>query len=78
MADDIDRAQEREQYDRTQAIAAAQVRIAASFVPRDPSVERECIDCGLEIEAERLRVLRVTSRCARCAHIHELQYRDRG
>ena len=71
-------AQECEQHDRDAAIAAVQARYAASMTPRAPAVERDCIDCGLEIEAERLRVLRVTSRCARCAHIHALQYHDRG
>lgn len=71
MADDIDRAQEREQQDRDRALAAMQARIDASFEPRDPRIDDECIDCEQAIEPERLRVLgRGTSRCSTCAHDH--------
>lgn len=75
MADDIDRAQEREQFDRDLALRAAQERIAASFRPRDPSVANVCIQCEQPIEPERLRALSGrTSRCASCAQIHAQQY----
>ena len=75
MADDIDRAQEREQHDRELAIRAAQLRVEESFAPRDPSVAGLCIDCDEAIEPERLRVLSFrTSRCASCAHLHAKQF----
>jgi RNA polymerase-binding transcription factor DksA len=73
MADDVDRAQEREQQQRDEAIA--RIRIALSHVPRDPRVDDDCIDCGHAIEPERLRVLVSTSRCARCAHALEVLHR---
>jgi RNA polymerase-binding transcription factor DksA len=75
VADDIDRAQEREQQDRDRAILAAQSRVEESFKPRDPSVANFCIDCDEAIEPERLRALSFkTSRCASCAHLHAKQY----
>lgn len=75
MADDIDRAQEREQLDRDLALRAQQERVAASFQPRDPRVASLCIDCDAPIEPERLRALAMkTSRCAACAQIHAKQY----
>jgi len=72
VADEIDRAQELEQQERDEAIRRA--RIAASFEPRDPAVENECIDCEGPIEPERRRLLN-TSRCANCAHVHEAYHR---
>lgn len=73
MTDEVDRAQELEQQQRDEAIRRA--RIAASFTPRDPSVETECIDCAGEIEPERLRVLKTTARCAECAQLLEQKHR---
>ena len=79
MADDIDRAQEREQLDRDLALRAAQERIAASFTPRDPSVASFCIDCDGSIEPERLVALNhKTSRCAECARLFEVMFRNAG
>jgi len=70
MIDDVERGQEAAQQFTDDAIAAARARIAASFEPRDPAVERQCIDCDAEIEPERLQALGKTSRCAACAHEH--------
>ncbi len=79
MADDIDRAQEREQLDRDMALRAAKERIAASFTPRDPRVADFCIECDNPIEPERLAALnRKTSRCAECARAHEAMFRRAG
>lgn len=76
MTDDMDRAQAREQFDRDQALAAQQARIAESFKPRDPSVSSLCIDCDEPIETERMRVLRGSAcRCLSCAEAYEQRMR---
>lgn len=75
MADEIDRAQEREHNDRELALSAQRERIAASFAPRDPRASENCIDCERPIEPERLRVVRSTSRCAACAREYEAKSR---
>lgn len=74
MADDIDRAQEVEQQHRDAAIERQRARIAQSFIARDPSMDRICIDCDGEIEPARLAAIS-TSRCIECARIFE--QRDR-
>lgn len=77
MTDDIDRAQESEQKDRELALRLARERIEASFVPREKGVDGVCIDCGYDIEPERLDALaRKTSRCAQCAK--DFEHRMRG
>lgn len=68
MSDVVDQAQELEQQQRDAAIH--RVRVAQSFVPRDPRVNANCIDCGNAIEPERLRLIS-TCRCAHCAHAWE-------
>ena len=78
MADEIDRAQEREHNDRELALAAQRERIAASFAPRDPKASTDCIDCEQPIEKQRLLVVRSTSRCAACARIYEDAIRRTG
>ncbi|MEI7036451.1 TraR/DksA C4-type zinc finger protein [Fulvimonas yonginensis] len=76
MNDDIDRAQEQQQRDNDMALQRVRERIAASFQPRDASVDGTCIDCDDAIEPERLKVLAgKTSRCASCAHDHEQRTR---
>lgn len=68
MADDIDRAQEREQIDRDLALKAHAARIAASFEPVDPALAGFCMDCEQPIEPARLQALRgATVRCSGCA-----------
>jgi DnaK suppressor protein len=37
-----------------------------------------CVDCGLGIEFERLKVFPVTTRCARCARHHEKTHAHEG
>lgn len=75
MADDIDRAQAREELDRDFALAAMQRRIAASFAPRDGAVDGTCLDCAEPIEPARLAVLRGC--CSRCIGCQE-QWEKRG
>lgn len=74
MADDMDRAQERDQHDRDAAIRAALLKIEAAFAPRDTAVDGLCIDCDEAIEPERLAVIR-TARCADCARQNEQRMR---
>lgn len=76
--DSADQAQLLEERERQQSIAARsthaarEARIAASFEPADPSIEKLCIDCDEPIESERLEALRgCTSRCIQCARIYE-------
>lgn len=71
MIDVVDRAQELEERQREEAIA--RVRVAHSFVPRDPRDSEDCLDCGKPIEPERLRTLN-TSRCRACAHTHAKRF----
>lgn len=74
--DSIDGVPDLEERERQGGLAALKARIAASHQPRDPSVERTCIDCGDPIEPERWKALRgCTSRCASCAHDHEQRMR---
>lgn len=76
MADDMDRAQNREQVDRELALRAHAARIAASFEPVNPASAGFCMDCDGPIEPRRLQVLRgATSRCSDCAHAHEQRMR---
>jgi RNA polymerase-binding transcription factor DksA len=77
--DEIDRAQEREQIDRELALNAARARVAASFEPRDASVDGRCIDCGNAIEPGRLAALQgCCSRCIECAQRNEQVLRGRA
>lgn len=80
MADDIDRAQDREQTDRDLALKAQAARIAASFEPIDPAQAGFCIDCEQPIEAARLQALRgATVRCSACARDFEARMtREQG
>jgi RNA polymerase-binding transcription factor DksA len=71
MMDAADQAQAIDERERDALIA----RIAQSHLPRDASVDAECIDCGKPIEPKRLRALGATSRCAACAHRLEKRYR---
>lgn len=76
MTDDMDRAQAQEAFDRDVALQNTAARIAAAMAPRDRGVDRRCIDCPQQIEDERWIALRgCTSRCARCAQLHERQAR---
>jgi RNA polymerase-binding transcription factor DksA len=75
IMDEVDRAQEAEEAERERALKAVRDRIAASFVPRDPRVGNDCIDCGSPIEQDRLKVLHRTARCAACAHMFERLHR---
>lgn len=77
MTDDIDRAQERDAYDRDRAVAAALARIAASRLPHDATVDGQCIDCEQPIEPARLAALaHKTSRCLHCATAYEQRSKD--
>lgn len=79
MTDNIDRAQALEAFDRDVALDNQLARIAASFTPRDASVDGVCIGCGDEIGAARMAALRgCTSRCADCASRHERTDRRRA
>lgn len=72
MADDIDRAQDREQTDRELALKAQAARIAASSEPIDPAQAGFCIECEQPIEPARLQALRgATVRCSACARDFE-------
>lgn len=73
MADEVDRAQAREEHDRALALAAHQARAAAAA---QASPDGLCIQCGEDIEPARLDALRgATSRCIECATAHELRMR---
>ena len=70
--DEMDIVQEREQRDRDHAIAVARARIAASFAPRDTSVDGACITCGSPIDPARIAALRgCVSDCIECARVRE-------
>jgi len=61
--DDIDRAQEREQFDRDNAIRAIRQRLATA-----PNNDGRCIECGDEIEPRRLAAIGPSCRlCYPCA-----------
>jgi RNA polymerase-binding transcription factor DksA len=76
MADDMDRAQTLDSFDRDVAVANTQARIAAALSPRDMTLDGICIDCDLPIEPARLAALRgTTSRCADCARQFEQRTR---
>lgn len=77
MIDAIDQAQRAEEQDRAVALERHRQRVAESYEPRRPGIEALCIDCDEPIESERLHVLAgKTSRCASCAHDHELRLRS--
>jgi RNA polymerase-binding transcription factor DksA len=67
----MDQAQASEERDREFALRMMRLRIAESFRPRSGGVDGQCIDCENPIEPERMRALRVTSRCSSCAQDHE-------
>lgn len=76
MADDMDRAQTLDGFDREIAVSNVQARIAAANTPRDVSVDGLCIECDLPIETARLAALRgTTCRCADCARQFEQRAR---
>lgn len=77
MADDMDRAQAMDSFDREVALSNLRTRLrAAAVLPRDTSVDKECIDCEQPIERKRLIALRgTTSRCADCAKQFEQRVR---
>ncbi len=72
LADDIDRAQEREQFDRELALAAA--RRAPASTPDDGC----CVECGEAIEPARIKALGGTQLCAHCARMQEARARMHG
>lgn len=72
--DEADRAQAAEERDRAIALENALRRIPA--ITRASMDDTTCTDCELPIEAERLRVLPGSIRCALCAH--EAAQRERG
>jgi phage/conjugal plasmid C-4 type zinc finger TraR family protein len=65
MADDADRAQE-----QAETMEALRLKYAA---PRRPFTRAsyDCVDCGEEIEAIRLRALPTALRCVFCQTEHE-------
>ena len=76
MTDDMDRAQQLDGFDRDVALTNTRARIAAAREPRDPAIDRQCIECDQPIEAARLTALRgATSRCADCARQFEQRMR---
>lgn len=76
MIDDADRAGVVIQAEHDARERALMDRLSAAHAPRDPSVDRFCIDCEGEIEPERWKALRgATSRCAACAHDYERRER---
>lgn len=76
MTDDMDRAQAQEAFDREVALQNTAARIAAAMVPRNPGVDRRCVDCPRQIEEERWVALRgCTSRCISCAQLYERKVR---
>ena len=64
--DEIDRAQEREQLDRSLALAMHAWQGRATTPP-----DGCCVDCGALIEPARLRALGATDVCATCAAARE-------
>jgi RNA polymerase-binding transcription factor DksA len=75
VADEIDRAQEREQADRDMALSALRERIRLSNLPRDPRVNESCIDCEEPIGKKRMAAV-ATSRCKDCADAFEHRMRS--
>lgn len=75
MADDIDRAQEREELDRALAVAAARGTPQPSRCA-DADGDLPCIECGQAIEPARVQALRgCVTRCYECAQDHEHRMR---
>ncbi|KAB2901269.1 MAG: TraR/DksA family transcriptional regulator [Dokdonella sp.] len=62
--DEIDRAQEREQLDRSLALDALRRRLQAM---RDAGTAR-CVDCDEEIDPRRRAAVPHARRCAPCQH----------
>ena len=65
LADDIDRAQDRETLYREQALTA---HTLGRLLGTRPAAEQDgvCVDCGEAIGAQRLTAQPLTSRCIDC------------
>lgn len=74
--DDIDRAQQREQFDREQAIAAAAAPDQAKplYIDGLPC----CCECGAVIPKARLDALPTAARCIECQGVFDKQQRMRS
>lgn len=71
MADDIDRAQERDAELRELAIARQLVRARAALARTNPS--GECGACGVGIDPRRLAALPGAQLCIECAQTEEIR-----
>lgn len=79
MADDADRAADRDQaamalFDEAQR----QLRVSHSLRVFDPSLPVYCVDCGEDVPEARLRAYPRTRRCVDCAAEVERHYRERS
>lgn len=73
--DEIDRAQRQEQRTRDLAIKAALNNGREIEQPDEENGIRYCLDCGLDIPNDRLKVRPDSVRCVECKNIKEI--RDR-
>ena len=71
--DDIDRAQQREQFDRDRAIAAATAHAGTKPLYIDGLAC--CCECGAGIPKARLDANPDAARCIECQELHDKQQR---
>ncbi len=72
MADDIDQAQQNDEFFRRQAI---QAHFAGLSRIEAQTATGDCIDCGEPIESARLAAMPNAIRCLDCQARHERLYR---
>lgn len=78
MADDADRAADREEAAMAQfEEQQRQARIVESRRVFDPSMPVHCVDCGERIHKQRLAAFPRTRRCVDCAAEVERAYQER-
>jgi len=73
--DEIDRAQRQEQRTRDMAIQAALNKGRETEQPDEEDGIRYCLDCGLDIPNDRLKVRPYSVRCVECKNIKEQRNR---
>lgn len=71
--DPFDRAQELEMIQREEAIAKQRMRFTTLAAAPGIEVALDCVECGVEIPAQRREALPGVFRCVDCQQIHEQQ-----
>ncbi len=78
MPDEIDQAQHNDEFFRSQALSSHYERLKNNAGLHCDSAggtgSSECIDCGEQIEPNRLRAMPTAARCVACQSRHERLY----